>query len=62
MGMPFWAGVFGAAVSIIFLVRALIELKRDNPGHARNAAMIHVGMVTLFLPACLFIIFAALIS
>ena len=62
MGLPFWAGVFGAAVSVIYLVRALIELKKDKPGHARNAAMIHVGMASLFLPACLFIIFAALVN
>ncbi|MDT8280923.1 MAG: hypothetical protein RQ806_10305 [Erythrobacter sp.] len=57
MGLPFWAGVFGLVVSIIFLVRAMIELRRNTPGHARNAAMIHVGMASLFLPFSLIIMF-----
>lgn len=56
MGLPFWMGVFGTVVSIIFLARALIELKKDTPGHARNAAMIHVAMASMFLPASLIII------
>ena len=56
MGLPFWMGIFGAVVSIVFLVRALIELKKDTPGHSRNAAMIHVAMASMFLPACLIII------
>jgi hypothetical protein len=56
MGLPFWAGVFGAVVSLIFLMRALAELKKDTPGHSRNAAMIHVAMAGTFLPACLIII------
>lgn len=56
MGLPLWMGVFGVVVSIIFLVRAVIELRRNTPGHARNAAMIHVGMASLFLPASLIII------
>lgn len=55
MAVQFWAGVFGAVVSIIFLVRAVIELKKDTPGHARNAAMIHVAMGSMFLPASLII-------
>ncbi|MDP5104510.1 MAG: hypothetical protein NWP98_11340 [Erythrobacter sp.] len=57
MGLPFWMGVFGAVVSLIFLVRAAIELKKDTPGHARNAAMIHVAMGSMFLPASLLIMF-----
>ena len=55
MALEFWAGVFGAVVSIIFLVRAVIELKKDTPGHARNAAMIHVAMGSMFLPASVII-------
>jgi 3-polyprenyl-4-hydroxybenzoate decarboxylase len=55
MAVQFWAGVFGAVVSIIFLVRAVIELKKDTPGHARNAAMIHVAMGSMFLPASVII-------
>jgi len=60
MGLPFWAGVFGAVVSIVFLVRAWLELRKNREGHLRNAAMIHVGMGAVFLPGCLFIIFASL--
>ena len=56
MGVPFWAGVLGAVVGTIFLVRAIIELRKDNPGHARNAAMIHIVMTALLLPASLIII------
>lgn len=55
MGLPFWMGVFGTVVSIIFLVRAAIELKRDTPGHSRNAAMIHVPMASVLLVAGVFI-------
>ncbi|MDP2130743.1 MAG: hypothetical protein U0975_07660 [Erythrobacter sp.] len=57
MGVPFWAGVFGLVVSIIFLLRAVIELRKNTPGHARNAAIIHVGMAALFLPFSLIIMF-----
>jgi 3-polyprenyl-4-hydroxybenzoate decarboxylase len=57
MGLPFWMGVFGTVVSIAFLIHAVIELKKDTPGHARNAAMIHVAMGSMFLPASLLIMF-----
>jgi len=57
MGLPFWMGVFGMVVSIVFLVRAALELRKDKPGHARNAAMIHVAMGSMFLPASLLIMF-----
>jgi hypothetical protein len=57
MGLPFWMGVFGAVVSIAFLANAALELKKDRPGHARNAAMIHVAMGSMFLPASLLIMF-----
>jgi len=43
-------------VWIIFLMHPVIELRRNTPGHARNAALIHVGMASLFLPASLIII------
>lgn len=56
MGLPFWMGVFGVVVSVAFLIHAALELKKDKPGHARNAAMIHVGMASMFLPASLLII------
>ena len=56
MGLPFWAGVFGVVVSLGFLIPAIIELRRNRPGHSRNAAMIHVGMASMFLPASLIII------
>ena len=56
MNLPLYAGLFGAASSIVFLFNAARELKRDEEGHARNAAMIHVAMGSMFLPACLIII------
>lgn len=59
MGLPFWMGVFGTVVSLIFLARAVINLKQDTHGHARNAALIHVAMASKFLAASLFINFAS---
>lgn len=56
MGLPFWAGIFGLVISLIFGFRAIRELKRDQDGHARNAAMIHMGMISMFLPGSLLII------
>ena len=56
MSLPFWAGVFGLIVSLVFGYRSIKELKRNVEGHARNAAMIHVAMVSMFLPASLLII------
>jgi hypothetical protein len=56
MGLPFWGGVFGAVVAVIFLVRAFAELKRNVPGHSRNAAMIHFPMASMLLVSCLAII------
>ncbi|MEM9310898.1 MAG: hypothetical protein AAGA34_05565 [Pseudomonadota bacterium] len=56
MGLPFWAGVFGLVLSLVFGFNAVREIRRDQPGHARNAAMIHIAMVSVFLPACLIII------
>jgi hypothetical protein len=58
MSLQFWMGVFGTVVSLVFLVRAVLELRKNTPGHARNAAMIHVAMTSMFLPASLLIMFA----
>ena len=55
MGLPFWAGVFGLIVSLVFGFNAIRELRRNQEGHARNAAMIHIAMVSMFLPASLII-------
>jgi hypothetical protein len=60
MGLPFWMGVFGVVVSVAFLLHAVLELRKNTPGHSRNAAMIHVGMASMFLPASIFIIFVSL--
>ena len=57
MGLPFWMGVFGLVVSLIFIVRAVLELRKNTPGHSRNAAMIHVAMGSMFLPFSLIIMF-----
>lgn len=61
MGLPFWAGVLGLLVSLWFGFNAIRELKRNEPGHARNAAMIHIAMVSMFLPGSLLIIAFALV-
>ncbi|MEE4288130.1 MAG: hypothetical protein V2J14_02075 [Erythrobacter sp.] len=55
MGIPFWAGVLGLVVSIVFLFNAVRELRRGEEGHARNAAMIHIAMVSMFLPFSLIV-------
>ena len=56
MGLPFWAGVFGLVVSLVFAFNSVRELRRNEEGHLRNAAMIHIAMVSMFLPASLLII------
>ena len=48
------AGTHGNGI----IVRAVIELKKDTPGHARNAAMIHVAMVSMFVPFCIYVVIA----
>lgn len=58
MNLPFWAGVFGVIISLLFLVSAVRELRRGKPGHARNAAMIHVALVSMFLPFSLIVMIA----
>ena len=60
MGLPFWAGVFGLLICLVFLFNAVRELRRGEDGHARNAAMIHIAMVSMFLPASLLIIAVSL--
>lgn len=58
MNLPFAMGLFGLLVSAVFAFNAWRELRRDRPGHARNAAMIHVAMVSMFVPFCLYILVA----
>jgi len=57
MSLPFGMGVFGLVVSLIFIARAVLELRKNTPGHSRNAAMIHVAMGSMFLPFSLIIMF-----
>ena len=57
MSLPFGMGVFGLVVSLVFIVRAVLELRKNTPGHSRNAAMIHVAMGSMFLPFSLIIMF-----
>ncbi|MCL9998214.1 MAG: hypothetical protein NBV68_02435 [Erythrobacter sp.] len=58
MNMPIIAALLGLAVSLWFGISAVRELKRDTPGHAFNAAMIHIAMVTMLAPLCLIILVA----
>jgi uncharacterized membrane protein len=58
MNLPFAMGLFGLLVSVVFAFNAWRELRRDQEGHARNAAMIHVAMVSMFAPFCLYVVIA----
>ncbi|MFO6446423.1 hypothetical protein ACLBKU_04695 [Erythrobacter sp. NE805] len=58
MNLPFAMGLFGLVVSAVFAFNAWRELRRNVEGHARNAAMIHVAMVSMFVPFCLYILVA----
>ncbi|NJN37051.1 MAG: hypothetical protein HC794_08330 [Nitrospiraceae bacterium] len=51
-------GLFGLIVSAVFLFNAVRELRRNVEGHARNAAMIHVAMVSMFVPFCVYVLIA----
>jgi hypothetical protein len=58
MIVPFVMAIIGLLVSVVFAFNAVRELKRDVPGHARNAAMIHIAMVSMLAPFCLFVLIA----
>ena len=58
MSMPFVMAIIGLLVSAFFAVSAVRELKRNVPGHARNAAMIHIAMVSMLAPFCLIVLIA----
>jgi hypothetical protein len=58
MSVPFVVAIFGLIVSAIFAFNSVRELKRNVPGHARNAAMIHIAMVSMLAPFCLFVAIA----
>jgi hypothetical protein len=58
MSLPFGMGIFGLVVCAAFLFSAVRELRRNREGHARNAAMIHVAMVSMFAPFCLYVVIA----
>ena len=51
-------GLFGLVTCLVFAFNAWRELRRNRPGHARNAAMIHVAMVSMFAPFCLYVLVA----
>ncbi len=56
MSVPFVTALIGLAVSVWFAVSAVRELKRNVPGHGRNAAAIHIAMVSMLAPFCLIVI------
>ena len=58
MNLPFAMALFGLLVSAVFAFNSIRELKRSKPGHARNAAMIHIAMVSMLAPFCLFVLIA----
>jgi hypothetical protein len=55
MNLPFVMGLIGLVVSAVFAFNSVRELKRDVPGHSRNAAMIHIAMVSMLVPFCLIV-------
>jgi len=55
MNLPFVVALIGLAVSAWFAIQSVRELKRDVPGHSRNAAMIHIAMVSMLVPFCLIV-------
>ncbi|MFM7403980.1 MAG: hypothetical protein ACKO1N_07785 [Erythrobacter sp.] len=57
MMVPFVVGIIGLLVSAWFAVSAIRELRRNVPGHGRNAAMIHIAMVSMLAPFCAIIVF-----
>lgn len=58
MNLPFGIGLFGLVICAAFAVSAIRELRRYREGHARNAAMIHIAMVSMFAPFCLYVLIA----
>ena len=52
MNLPIVTALLGLVVSAVFAFNAVRELKRGTPGHARNAAMIHIVMVAMLAPFC----------
>jgi ABC-type Co2+ transport system permease subunit len=58
MSLPFAVGIFGLVVSLVFLFNSLREIRKNNPGHSLNAAKIHLAMVAMFIPFCIYILFA----
>lgn len=58
MNVPFVVAIIGLLVSAWFAVQSVRELKRNTPGHARNAAMIHIAMVSMLAPFCLYVLIA----
>ena len=53
MNLPFVVAIIGLVFSAVFAFNSVRELKRNKPGHLRNAAVIHLGMVGMLVPFCL---------
>ena len=55
MNLPFVVAAIGLVISALFAFNSVRELKRGQPGHARNGAVIHLGMVGMLVPFCLIV-------
>ncbi len=55
MNLPFVMGLIGLVISAWFAVNSVRELKRNVPGHSRNAAVIHIAMVGMLVPFSLIV-------
>lgn len=58
MNVPVAAALLGLAVCLWFGISAIRELRRDVPGHSHNAAMIHIAMISMFVPFCVIVLVA----
>ncbi|WP_143150294.1 hypothetical protein [Erythrobacter sanguineus] len=58
MTLPIGMAIIGLVICAVFAFTAIRELRRDQPGHARNAAMIHIAMVSMFVPFCIYVLIA----
>ena len=58
MTLPIVMASLGLVLCAIFAFTSIRELRRDRPGHARNAAMIHIAMVSMFVPFCIYVLIA----
>lgn len=58
MDLPFIMGLVGLAVCAFFAVSAMRALKSGADGHTRNAAVIHIALLSMLVPLTLYALIA----